>query len=488
MAVNPIRWLSSPSVTATNGSPTITVTGMVNASQVFSGTAVFIAGREPVEAIAGTSFNPSTGNSTITLRNNWSQPTTTGAMVSFNTIEGLGEAIRLARSIVNDNADLQTVFNTLFTSTSATVDIVLNGVTLSVVPYGFLNQQIQDLLTNTDVTQLQADITALQTQLNTLEADVAADLAAAQMSASNAATSESNAGTSEANAATSETNAANSASAASTSETNASGSESAAGTSATNAATSETNAANSAGAAATSEMNAGTSETNAATSETSAGNSATAAATSETNAGNSATAAATSETNAGNSATAAALSETSAGTSETNAEADRVATLGFRNEAETFRDQAQQAAGSVTGGLFFAGDFDASSGTVPPTPTPTAGNPWYNISVAGTISSIDYRVSDSIIWDGSGYIKRETADVTISSLGAVPDSRSVNGNTLSADVTLSASDVNAEPAFTKNTAFNQNFGTGTNDIPTVQTVTDAQSTANRARIFALAGL
>lgn len=443
MAVNPIRWLTSASVTATNGSPTITVTGSVDASQVFSGTAVFISGREPVEAIAGTSFNPSTMVSTITLRENWAQPTTTGAMVTFNTIEGLGDAIRRARNIVDDNSDLQTTFNTLFTSTAATVDIVLNGVTLSVVPYGFLNQQIQNLLTNTDVTQLQTDITALQNQLNTLEADVDADLAAAQASATAAGLSETNAAASAITASTAATNAGNSETAAGLSETNAAGSATSASASASSASTSESNASASETAAGLSEMNAATSATNASNSASSASNSETNASGNATAAANSAISAGNSETNAGASATAADNSATAAGISETNADADRVATLGFRNEAETFRNEAQQAASSVSGGIFFAGDFDASPGSVPPTPQANVGNPSYRISVAGTIASVDYRVGDTILWNGTGYFKRETADVTASSIDAVPATRTINGNALSSNVSLTASDVGA---------------------------------------------
>lgn len=43
--------------------------------------------------------------------------------------------------------------------------------------------------------------------------------------------------------------------------------------------------------------------------------------------------------------------------------------------------------------------------------------------------------------------------------GTVPNTRKVNNKQLNADITLSAGDVGAEPAFTKNTAFNKDFGT-----------------------------
>lgn len=43
--------------------------------------------------------------------------------------------------------------------------------------------------------------------------------------------------------------------------------------------------------------------------------------------------------------------------------------------------------------------------------------------------------------------------------GKVPNERTVNSKALSSNILLTASDVGAEPAFTKNTAFNKNFGT-----------------------------
>ena len=259
MPINSIKFLTSDSVTATNGSPTIQVTGNVDCSNVYSGTAVFIEGYSPVEAISGT-IPDGSGNSSITLRNNWSNPTVSTKMVAFNSIEGLSEAIRRAREVIAniDGADAQ------------------------------IQQQLSDINDNL-----------------VLIGDAPANATAAAASAAAAATSETNAATSATAAATSETNAATSAANAATSETN--------------AATSETNAAGSATSASTSETNAGTSETNAATSATNAATSETNAGTSETNAAGSATAAATSATNAATSETNAATSETNAATSATNA-------------------------------------------------------------------------------------------------------------------------------------------------------------------------
>lgn len=99
MAIQPIKFLVSPSATATNGSKTITVTGSVDCSHVYSGTAISLGTRQVVEAISGTKPDPS-GNSTITLRENWSDPSTTAKLIAYNTIEGLAEAIRRAREVV----------------------------------------------------------------------------------------------------------------------------------------------------------------------------------------------------------------------------------------------------------------------------------------------------------------------------------------------------------------------------------------------------
>lgn len=99
MAIQPIKFLVSPSATATNGSKTITVTGNVDCSHVYSGTAIALGTRQVVEAVSGTKPDGS-GNSVITLRDNWTDPTTTAKLVAFNTIEGLAEAIRRAREVV----------------------------------------------------------------------------------------------------------------------------------------------------------------------------------------------------------------------------------------------------------------------------------------------------------------------------------------------------------------------------------------------------
>lgn len=99
MAINPVNFIVSPSATATNGSDTITVTGSVDCSRVFAGTAVFIGTRHVVEALSGTVPDGS-GNSTIKLKENWTDPTTTAVLTAMYTPEGLATAINYARDIV----------------------------------------------------------------------------------------------------------------------------------------------------------------------------------------------------------------------------------------------------------------------------------------------------------------------------------------------------------------------------------------------------
>jgi hypothetical protein len=119
--------------------------------------------------------------------------------------------------------------------------------------------------------------------------------------------------------------------------------------------------------------------TNAATAATKAGEastSATNAANSATTASNAATTATTQATNASNSATAAHDSEVAAAAS---------ATL---------------AAGILTGAMVYMGYWSAASGTFP-TPAGLKNGYFYRVSVAGTISSVDYGVGDDIIYNGT---------------------------------------------------------------------------------------
>ena len=55
MAVNPVQFLVASNASILDGTKTITISGGVNASRVFSGTAVFLGGSDnPAEAVSGT--------------------------------------------------------------------------------------------------------------------------------------------------------------------------------------------------------------------------------------------------------------------------------------------------------------------------------------------------------------------------------------------------------------------------------------------------
>lgn len=102
MALNQIEFLRSPSVNVANGTKEITVTGSVDCSGVYSGTAIFINDNQVVEAVSGTGFNPVTGESTITLRYNWDRPpVTAGTLIGFNSIEGLNSVVTRLNEILN---------------------------------------------------------------------------------------------------------------------------------------------------------------------------------------------------------------------------------------------------------------------------------------------------------------------------------------------------------------------------------------------------
>lgn len=106
MSLYRLEFLKSGSVNIANGSDTITVTGSVDCSSVYSGTAIFIDNYQVVEAVSGTGFNPSTGESTIKLRSSWNNPTvTSGVLVGFNTFEGLNSAVSRLNEIIKSVPD-----------------------------------------------------------------------------------------------------------------------------------------------------------------------------------------------------------------------------------------------------------------------------------------------------------------------------------------------------------------------------------------------
>lgn len=95
MAINPANPIISGSATATNGSPTISVTGGVDCSFVTPGVVLQIGTNHLVAAISGTA--PVSGTSTITLAANWAYATVTGELIAWNTIEGLAGLIQRQR-------------------------------------------------------------------------------------------------------------------------------------------------------------------------------------------------------------------------------------------------------------------------------------------------------------------------------------------------------------------------------------------------------
>ena len=154
-----------------------------------------------------------------------------------------------------------------------------------------------------------------------------------------------------------------------------------------------------------------------------------------TNAQNSATAAAASATSASGYATTASGYATTASGYATDASND--ATLAYKwannpvNVAVSGGEYsayhwAQQAQAYATGQLTYRGAWDASGGTYPS--SPSLGD-FYKISVAGTISSVDYAIGDNIIYNGSGWDKIDNSEIVTSVAGKI------------GDVTLSTSDI-----------------------------------------------
>ncbi|GAB3021780.1 hypothetical protein [Bowmanella dokdonensis] len=104
----------------------------------------------------------------------------------------------------------------------------------------------------------------------------------------------------------------------------------------------------------------------------------------------------------------------------------------LKADAELARDQAQQAAQGLTGGLFFAGSWSSNSAP----PTPSEGSAFYKITGACTVNGIAYAVGDSIIYDNIGgtWFKLDSTDQVTSVCGKI------------GAVTLTAADVGARPS------------------------------------------
>lgn len=245
-------------------------------------------------------------------------------------------------------------------------------------------------------------------------------------------------------ASTSESNAATSVIAAATSASNASGS-------ATAAATSATEADASADAAAASEVNASISETNAAASAASASGSASQAALSETNASASATAALVSETNAATSASQAASSASSASTSASNAASSassaNTSATNASNSASAAATSASNAATSETNAAQSAADAEAAAASIGDACT-TADITYEQLDTNGDVGSGAGQVAQGNHTHDSRYYTESEVDTK---LATKADTSHNHSGTY-------------EPVFTKNSAFNKNFGTAAGTV------------------------
>ena len=148
-----IEFITSPSVSVTNGSDIVTVTGSVDTYHVYNGTVVFIGNNPPVEAISGTIIDGS-GNSTIKLAKPWGLVTVTNEpLVAFNSNEGLPEAIRRARQIGDLTLSLMNNFEELLNSTDPTITIDINGVPTNFVPYKYLENKLNSLIVSAEANE-----------------------------------------------------------------------------------------------------------------------------------------------------------------------------------------------------------------------------------------------------------------------------------------------------------------------------------------------
>ena len=254
--------------------------------------------------------------------------------------------------------------------------------------------------------------------------------------------------------------------AAQASETAAKASEEAAATSESNASDSEEAAASSATAAASSESNASDSEAAAKFSEDAAASSESSASGSATAASSSASAAASSETNAAASESAAAASETNAASSEANASDSESAALASEEKAQKWAEEeqnvpveenefsafhwakvAEQFAGSLTNGMYFAGRWDMADGL--PEEPEEGLVPWYRI-ITTEVESTTHLAAQDPVWlalvDDSNPGDQLCWDPIALEwflIDCTDEVWTVNGK--KSDVTLTASDVGAAP-------------------------------------------
>lgn len=104
MTVLDTRPLVSLSVTATNGSDTVVVTGDVNCGYIGVGTIIAIGSFPLYYAISGTAPDP-TGVSIIKLHTPWAEPTITDKMLGFMSYEGLVNATYELNKLLNKFSD-----------------------------------------------------------------------------------------------------------------------------------------------------------------------------------------------------------------------------------------------------------------------------------------------------------------------------------------------------------------------------------------------
>lgn len=112
----------------------------------------------------------------------------------------------------------------------------------------------------------------------------------------------------------------------------------------------------------------------------------------------------------------------------------------------TLTDDAKARIGATTNTITLTND------TAPITGYTANEGIYYITQTAGTFAGETFNVGDWLLSTGSGWESIRNSDAVIS----------VNGKT--GTVILSAEDVGAEPAFTKNTAFNKNFGTTSDTV------------------------
>lgn len=419
-------FLISQSVSIANGSKTIYLTGGVNASFVAPGTATFIVSADASyysfnEAVSGTAADTD-GNSTITLRNEWAGASIVGGkLTAFNTIEGLRDAIRRAREIADNAAALTEAFADVFTSNEPTIDINVNGVTITVTPYQYLTNQAETLITElqdaatlfeglqTAVQQLTDDVASQQSIIDAnlqaseeaaTTATAAADAATikageATAAASNAQGSEAAASTKAAEAELSATAAGNSEAAAEEAATTATEAATTATGAASTATTAATEASDSADSAATSADTATTKATEAATAATTATEDAALAMVKAGEASDSAAAAASSEGVATDSAELA--QKWAENPLDVPVEPGMFSSKHHALKAEEWAVIAQAAAGTVTGSLSFNGDYSAAANAWPP--APENGSALYRVSAAGNPGGTALVAGDFIIYD-----------------------------------------------------------------------------------------